>query len=128
MGKLVYEVTDHLGNRYPTLKDMCLHYGITSYAYCHRIERGWTVEEVLIGKKHICYDHEGNEYNSLKFMCDAYISIASLALGDPRIDAISVGMGTGGERGGCPDPDARMGYGRRYAGGPGSWCTYCCLN
>ena len=56
------------------------------------------------------------------------LSIASLALADPWIDAISVGMGTGGERGGCPDPNARMGYGRRYAGGPGSWCTYCCLN
>ncbi len=56
------------------------------------------------------------------------ISLASIALGDGWDLVYPVGMGTGGERGGCPDPNARMGYGGRYAGGPGSWCTYCCLN
>lgn len=55
------------------------------------------------------------------------ISVASMALADPWIDAISVGMGTGGERGGCPDPGYRIGSGGRFPG-PCSICSYSCLN
>lgn len=56
------------------------------------------------------------------------LSIASMALADGWDYVYGTGTCVFEERGGCPDPEARMGYGRRYAGGPGSWCTYCCLN
>ena len=57
------------------------------------------------------------------------ISVASMALADPWIDAISVGMGTGGERGGCPDPNYRVGSGGgRPIPGPCTICSYSCLN
>ena len=56
------------------------------------------------------------------------ISVASMALADPWIDAISVGMGTGGERGGCPDPGYRIGSGGKIEGCQAAVCSYACLN
>lgn len=56
------------------------------------------------------------------------ISVASMALADPWIDAISVGMGTGGERGGCQDPGYHIGCGGRIEGCQAAVCSYACLN
>ena len=56
------------------------------------------------------------------------ISVASMALADPWIDAISVGMGTGGERGGCPDPGRRISMGPKIPGCQANICSYACLN
>ena len=39
--------TDHLGNRYPTIKAMCDHYGIAVMLYRQRISGGWTLEDAL---------------------------------------------------------------------------------
>lgn len=32
---LIHVVEDHLGNKYAELKDMCEHYDIQPYTYCH---------------------------------------------------------------------------------------------
>ena len=56
------------------------------------------------------------------------ISVASMALADPWIDAISVGMGTGGERGGCQSPGYRIGSGGKIEGCQATVCSYACLN
>ena len=40
-------ITDHLGNKYNTLKEMCNAWGIELYNYERRRRKGWSMEEIL---------------------------------------------------------------------------------
>lgn len=73
------KVTDHEGNHYRTIKDMCEHYGIKPYVYQQRRRAGWSMREALT-KPVATYvrttkgvrDHLGNFYPTVKAMCKAY--------------------------------------------------------
>lgn len=65
-----YFITDHLGNTYKSIKEMCNAYNIHPNTYQGRLKRGWTKEEALLDKK--ITDHLGNGYKSIKEMCEAY--------------------------------------------------------
>lgn len=73
--------TDHLGNEYSSISEMCKAYGIMDETYRYRIKHGFSVEEALTmplqregicGTHHKCTDHLGKEYDSKKEMCEAY--------------------------------------------------------
>ena len=79
--------TDHLGNKYRFIKEMCRHYKIEYETYLSRRNKGWTVEEALTlptGQRNSrlkhncttsgipCVDYLGNTYNSYTEMCKAY--------------------------------------------------------
>ena len=78
--------TDHLGNEFRSLKDMCGKYGLGAKLFCSRIKMGWTLEEALttpIGESlhrgRRCCDHEGREFPSISAMAQAYgISLSLL--------------------------------------------------
>ncbi len=70
---------DHLGNEYDSISAMCRKYNINSTLFRMRRKLGDSVERALrpaavkgkgIGQK--CVDHLGNEYRSVKSMCDHY--------------------------------------------------------
>ena len=69
-------VTDHLGNKFETVTEMCKYWGISKNLYYQRIKYGWSLEKNLTNNKNIlkrkCKDHLGNEFNSVKDMCDYY--------------------------------------------------------
>lgn len=46
-----YKVSDHLGNRYRDVEDMLRHWGISLNVYRKRKEKGWSLEEALMGKR-----------------------------------------------------------------------------
>ena len=73
------EVTDHLGNKYPSINAMCREYGILPRTYRSRIEDyHMTQEEALTkdvkgthpGGAKKCVDHYGKEFSSVKKMCE----------------------------------------------------------
>ena len=73
------ECTDHLGNKYKSLKDMAKAYGKTPQLIYNRLTLGWGIEKALMtpadrgitsGKG--CMDHLGNKYKSLAEMAKAY--------------------------------------------------------
>lgn len=71
--------SDHLGNEYVSIEEMCSAYGIKSSAYWWRITNGWSIEKALTTDKQKpsfakkkSIDHLGNEYDSIKEMCAAY--------------------------------------------------------
>ena len=45
--KMEKEATDHVGNKYTSIKEMCTHYGIKYYTYLKRINKGLSTEEAL---------------------------------------------------------------------------------
>lgn len=45
------KVSDHLGNRYRNVEDMLVHWSISLKVYRKRKEKGWSLEEVLTGKR-----------------------------------------------------------------------------
>jgi hypothetical protein len=69
---------DHEGNMFPSIKDMCGHYGIKPETYTRRMNvYGMTKEEALTkpikpngGRG--CTDHLGNRYPSMNKMCARY--------------------------------------------------------
>lgn len=66
---------DHLGNEYPSVKEMCRKYDLNYNMFCARVKRGWTIEEAVLGRKRhgsVCCDHLGNKYPSIKALCEAY--------------------------------------------------------
>ena len=72
-------VTDHLGQKWPSISEMCRHWGVKQQTYRMRIKMGFTVEDALLkpikkvdmaAQKWI--DHKGIEYPSLNAMCKAY--------------------------------------------------------
>ena len=71
-------VEDHLGNIYPTKKEMCAFYGVPFQTYAYRLNHGWTLEAALTTPstpqvtRNEPIDHKGIRYPTIKEMCDAY--------------------------------------------------------
>lgn len=74
------KTTDHLGNEFPSVSEMCRYHKVSLSLYKERIKRGWDVERALTApakkindmSNQRCIDHLGHEYPSKKAMCDAY--------------------------------------------------------
>ena len=64
-------ITDHLGNRFTSIKEMCKHYNVSPDVYSKRIKNGWTQEKALTKNKSVT-DHLGNQFASIKEMCEYY--------------------------------------------------------
>ena len=68
--------TDHLGNTFPSIKDMCVYYNIAKNTFDNRIKKGCSLKEALT--KHIqkknksCTDHLGNTFPTKSAMCEHY--------------------------------------------------------
>ena len=56
------------------------------------------------------------------------VSLASCAFALDRDGTVVTPIARGGSETGGYMEGYRVGTGGRFAGGPGSWCTYCCLN
>lgn len=73
------EITDHLGNKYSSVAEMCTHYGIDRMTYTHRLQHGWSQKEALTKKVKVrnkeITDHLGNVYKSKSEMCEHYGTI-----------------------------------------------------
>ena len=68
-------ITDHLGNTYPTLTAMCEHYGLRLDTYRRRLKKGFSKEEALTYKPYqseIFTDHKGNLFASRQEMAEHY--------------------------------------------------------
>lgn len=73
-------VTDHLGQPFPSISEMCRAWHVGLSTYRERRKRGWDVERSLTGKAEAvndmtpqeCTDHLGQAYPSLNAMCRAY--------------------------------------------------------
>lgn len=70
-------VTDHLGNRFPTIKSMCESYGIKQTTYLSRIKHGWSQEKALTMDVKACNrepvsDHLGNSFPTFTSLCQHY--------------------------------------------------------
>ena len=70
---------DHLGNKFPSKRDMCDYWRIPRALFYNRMRAGWSVEKALttppLESKHILHvikDHKGNIYRNVDDMCAAY--------------------------------------------------------
>ena len=79
--------TDHVGNEFETVFQLCAYYKVTETNYRSRLAKGWSQEEALTGvrKEKQVTDHLGNVFNSKADMCRHY-EIRD-ALFDARIKA-----------------------------------------
>ncbi len=68
------QISDHLGNTYNSIGEMCREYSINPSTYKFRIASGMTVEMALTSpiNKNTCVDHLGNVYKSINQMCKYY--------------------------------------------------------
>lgn len=78
------QVVDHQGNRFNSITDMCRHWGISLSMYYGRLNKNWSLRDTLetpvceCGRKfkarqgNKCEDHLGNEFDSIKDMCNHY--------------------------------------------------------
>ena len=68
--------TDHEGNHYNTLKEMCDVWKITTSMYYSRFKSGMNIKEILTKKPRnidtIYTDHKGYTYTSKSNMCKRY--------------------------------------------------------
>lgn len=66
--------TDHIGNEFETVFQMCAYYKISESKYRSRLANGWSQEEALTGvrKKKQVTDHLGNIFDSKTDMCQFY--------------------------------------------------------
>ncbi len=60
--------TDHLGNAFDSIHDMCDHWNVDRLIYAKRRERDKTIEEALTMSKEV-QDHLGNKFKSTSKMC-----------------------------------------------------------
>lgn len=75
-----FKCTDHLGNKFNSKKAMCEYHKVSYGLFSSRILRGWNLENALtiipikpnIVNAIKSYDHEGNEFKSIKDMCKWY--------------------------------------------------------
>ena len=79
---------DHLGNEFPNKKTMCDHYGISRPVFDkRRNEKHMSLKDALTMPvkqiKNPCKDHLGNEFPSMKAMCEHY-DISENAFRDRR--------------------------------------------
>ena len=89
------QITDHRGNMYDSISEMCRVYKITPGMYCNRVRLGWSLEEILttpLGKRRLnvkrtsgkakkVKDHLGNTYDSITAMYAFYGITASTYCG-----------------------------------------------
>ena len=75
----IIPVSDHLGNKFPSIKKLCEHYGISQASYTLRINRGMTKKDALttpVKNPQSEYtnvrDHLNNKFSTMKEMCDCY--------------------------------------------------------
>ena len=69
---------DHLGNNFNSIKEMCEFYNISVTTYKRRLKKGISVKNALIiptiniieNQNKRCQDHLGNNFNSIKEMCE----------------------------------------------------------
>lgn len=74
------EITDHLGNVFPSVSAMCRHHNVKLTRYKERRKLGWDIERALTEPAKDmprisaceCEDHLGNKYKSKNDMCRAY--------------------------------------------------------
>lgn len=66
--------TDHNGDKYETLEDMCSHWGISVNTYKKRCLNGKTLKETLETpmSRTLPVDHKGIRYKNMREMCEAY--------------------------------------------------------
>ena len=68
-------ITDHLGNTYPTLTAMCEQYNLRLDTYRNRLKKGFSKEETLTYKPYqteVITDHKGNTFASKQEMAEHY--------------------------------------------------------
>lgn len=67
--------SDHLGNNYSSIKEMCKAYDINPETFSRRINvYGWSLQKALTtpvkpNGGQYCYDHEGTRFKSENLMC-----------------------------------------------------------
>lgn len=73
------QITDHIGQTFESISDMCKYWKIGRTTYNARIKSGWSIEEALTkSKKEInvtqqpCVDHLGQKFASQNEMCRHY--------------------------------------------------------
>ena len=73
------QVTDHTGHTFPSVSEMCKHWGMTRSTYNARIKQGWSTKDALTKPQkklnvasQECIDHNGIHYPSLAKMCAAH--------------------------------------------------------
>lgn len=88
-GRRLKPCTDHLGNQFASLTDMCNHYGIAVQTYYSRKRNGYDLETILTTKERLLdpsktqykkrwFDHKGKEFHTLSELCAHYnISIST---------------------------------------------------
>ena len=68
--------TDHLGNQYSSVEELCNHYNITYAVYYNRQQLGWDLERILTTpcqpKNKVSTDHLGTVYQTEQEMCAHY--------------------------------------------------------
>lgn len=71
-------VTDHKGDKFPSIVDMCKHWGISKNAYYRRLSRGWSLEKALsfpikkVRKSKSYVDFNGNVFTSASSLAKEY--------------------------------------------------------
>lgn len=63
-------VTDHLGNKFSSITEMCKYWGVNHSTFCCRIKKNLSLAEALTGPKKVVTDHLGNNFESVKEMCE----------------------------------------------------------
>jgi hypothetical protein len=69
------ECKDHLGQTFPSVADMLLHWGVNETTYRSRLRLGYSLKDALTlnNQSHkTCQDHYGNRFNSVQAMCQTY--------------------------------------------------------
>ena len=78
--------TDHKGNAYSSITEMCAAYHVKISTFDNRRNHGWNLQDCLEGRNYRtprkpgaktytgkkCEDHTGKQYESTKAMCNAY--------------------------------------------------------
>lgn len=64
--------TDHEGNNFESLKQMCDYWKINEATFCLRIKNGMNLEDALRKPSRTVMDHKGIVYENLEKMCLAY--------------------------------------------------------
>lgn len=67
-------ITDHLGNTFTCIEEMCKAHGISKQQYIINIRNNCTIEQALttVTTVGVAKDHKGNTYSSINEMCRAY--------------------------------------------------------
>lgn len=66
--------TDHTGQNFPSIKDMCNHWHVSVNYYKKKIAEGFSIKDALTtsSQRYQIHDHLGNAYSCIDDMCDAY--------------------------------------------------------